>query len=106
MLTLLNIEFEQTLSKKTHLLLQLITTRPKSATSYVTRTYLLSLVPNLNEGAIGAGLGDLQVSLSAGSHAEVLQAAFLALIQQSALASGPQWGRAASGRDAASAHTR
>lgn len=65
--------------------------------------YLLSLVADLDEAAIGASLSDLQVSLSAGGDTEILQAAFLALFEKGALARGPQR-RGATGRREARVH--
>lgn len=66
------------------------------------RSYLLALIPDFDEAAIGAGLGDLEVSLSAGGDAVVVEAALLGLVQQRALAGGAQ-GRSAARRCAAPA---
>lgn len=64
--------------------------------------YLLALVPDLDEAAVGTGLCDFEVTLGARGDAVVVEAALLCLVEQRALASSPQW-RGAAGRGAARA---
>lgn len=63
-------------------------------------TNLFPLVADLDKGAFGAGLDDVQVSLGARRDAVVLLAALLALLQQRALARGAQRRSAARRRHA------
>lgn len=70
------------------------------------QAYLLALVPDLDEAAVGAGLGDLEVPLGAGGDAVVVEAALLGLVQQRALAGGAQRRVAARGGAAPAAHGR
>lgn len=67
------------------------------------RAYLFALVADLHEGAFGAGLGHLEVSLSAGGDTVVAETALFALIEQRAFTCGPERSRATARRDTASA---
>lgn len=52
-----------------------------SVYQHQTETNLLALVAYLDEGAVGAGLGDLEVPLGAGGDAVVAEAALFALVE-------------------------